>query len=109
MNKCYKFFEYALGILSNDPKINKNVRLKYKQMAKDFFLKNKPENKDEKFYKCPNEDCQEPISEYDTYCNSCGFVMYGCVLTGRSILDNKYFKCRQCRNKTIKMGIMMKI
>ena len=105
MNKCYKFFEYALGILSNDSKINKNVRLKYKQMAKDFFLKNKPENKDEKFYKCPNEDCQEPISEYDTYCNSCGFVMYGCVLTGRSILDNKYFKCRQCRNKTIKIEV----
>ena len=76
-----------------------------KQMAKDFFLKNKPENKDEKFYKCPNEDCQEPISEYDTYCNSCGFVMYGCVLTGRSILDNKYFKCRQCRNKTIKIEV----
>ena len=31
--------------------------------------------------------------------------MYGCVLSGKSILDNKYFKCRQCRNKTIKIEV----
>jgi len=71
-------------------------------------LKTRPENIDEKFYKCPNEDCQEPISEYDTHCNVCGYVMYGCVLSGRSILDNKYFKCKQCRNKTIKIEVKKK-
>ena len=108
MNKCYKFFAMALGVLSNDTKINKNRRVKYKQLAKDFFLKTRPENIDEKFYKCPNEDCQEPISEYDTHCNVCGYVMYGCVLSGRSILDNKYFKCKQCRNKTIKIEVKKK-
>jgi WD repeat-containing protein 35 len=108
MNKCYKFFAMALGILSNDTKINKNRRVKYKQLAKDFFLKTRPENIDEKFYKCPNEDCQEPISEYYTHCNVCGYVMYGCVLSGRSILDNKYFKCKQCRNKTIKIEVKKK-
>jgi WD repeat-containing protein 35 len=108
MNKCYKFFAMALGVLSNDSKVNKNRRVKYKQLAKDFFLKTRPENIDEKFYKCPNEDCQEPISEYDTHCNVCGYVMYGCVLSGRSILDNKYFKCKQCRNKTIKIEVKKK-
>ena len=108
MNKCYKFFADALGILSNDKSICINLRLKYKQMAKEFFLKNKPENIDEKFYKCPNPNCQEPISEYDTFCNTCGYVMYGCVLSGRSILDNKYFKCKQCRNKTIKIEVKKK-
>ena len=105
MNNCYKFFANALDILSNDEKINKNSRIKYQQMAKDFFLKTRPENIDEKFYKCPNQECNEPISEYDTHCNSCGYVMYGCVLSGKSILDNKYFKCNQCRNKTIKMEV----
>ena len=108
MNQCYKFFANALGVLSNDSKINKNMRSKYKQLAQDFFLKTKPENEDEKFYKCPNEDCDEPISEYDTHCNACGYVMYGCVLSGRSILDNKYFKCKQCRNKTIKIEVKKK-
>ena len=105
MNKCYKFFSNALGVLSSDQKINKTTRLKYKQFAKEFFLKTRPENKDEKFYKCPNEDCNEPISEYDTHCDECGYVLYGCVLSGRSILDNKYFKCKQCRNKTIKIEV----
>ena len=108
MNKCYKIFANALGVLSNDESINKNLRIKFNQMAKDFFLKKKPENIDEKFYKCPNPDCQEPISEYDTYCCTCGYIMYGCVLSGMSILDNKYFKCKQCRNKTIKVEVKKK-
>jgi hypothetical protein len=68
-------------------------------------MKIKPENLDENFYKCPNPYCDEPISEYDTYCNVCGYVLYGCVLTGRSILDGHYFKCKQCRNKTIKSEV----
>ena len=107
-NKCYKIFSNALCVLSNDTKINRIRRLKYKEMAKEIFLKISPENIDEKFYKCPNEYCDEPISEYDTYCNVCGYVLYGCVLTGRSILDNHYFKCKQCRNKTIKSEVKKK-
>ena len=107
-NKCYKIFSNALCILSNDKKINRIRRLKYKEIAKEIFLKISPENLDEKFYKCPNENCDEPISEYDTYCNICGYVLYGCVLTGRSILDNHYFKCKQCRSKTIKSEVKKK-
>ena len=105
VNKCYKIFSTALCVLSNDEKINKYRRLKYKQIAKDIFLKRSPENLDEKFYKCPNENCDEPISEYDIYCNACGYILYGCVLTGRSILDSHYFKCKQCRSKTIKSEV----
>ena len=105
LNKCYKFFADALVILSNDVKINKNIRLKLKNFAQEFFLKNKPENIGERFYECPNPNCDEAISEYDTYCNVCGFVLFGCVLSGRSILDNKYFKCKQCRNKTIRVEV----
>ena len=105
MNKCYKFFSDALIILGNDEKIDKNLRIKYKNLATDFFIKNKPENIGENYYKCPNVDCDEAISEYATFCNSCGYVLHGCVLSGRSILDNKYFKCKQCRNKTIRMEV----
>jgi len=105
MNKCYKFFSDALCVLSNDTKINKYRRLKYNELARNIFMKITPENLDEKFYKCPNDNCDEPISEYDTYCNSCGYILYGCVLSGRSILDNHYFKCKQCRNKTIKSEV----
>ena len=105
MNKSYKFFADSLNILGNDEKIDKNLRLKFKNLAIDFFMKNKPENIEENYYKCPNIDCDEPISEYASYCNVCGYVMSGCVLSGRSILDNKYFKCKQCRNKTIRIEV----
>ena len=105
MNKCYKFFADALNILGNDEKIDKNLRLKYKDLCLNFFIKNKPENIGEHYYKCPNAECDEAISEYATYCNVCGYVMHGCVLSGRSILDNKYFKCKQCRNKTIRIEV----
>ena len=105
LNKCYKFFSDALCVLANDEKIDKIRRLKYKEMGKNFFLKNVPENMEEKFYKCPNTFCDEAISEYDIYCNSCGYTLNGCVLTGISILDNHYFKCRQCRTRTIKSEV----
>jgi hypothetical protein len=108
MNKCYKFFADALIILSNEEKINKRIRLELKNFAQEFFIKNKNENIGERFYKCSNPYCNEAISEYDTYCNVCGFVLFGCVLSGRSILDNKYFKCKQCRNKTIKIEVKKK-
>ena len=92
-------------MLSKNLQINKYRRLRYKKLAQDIFLKIKPENIGEHFYECPNVNCKEPISEYDTYCNSCGYVLYGCVLTGRSILDSHYFKCSQCRSKTIKSEV----
>jgi WD repeat-containing protein 35 len=108
MNKCYKIFANALIVLSNDESINKNIRRKFQNFSKDFFLKNKPENINENFYECPNPECDEAISEYDTYCNVCGYVLSGCVLSGRSILDNKYFKCNQCRSRTIKSEVKKK-
>ena len=101
LNKCFRICSEALCILENDKSINKHRRLRYKELSDSIFVKISPENIDEKFYKCPNSNCDEPISEYDVYCNECGFVLYGCVLTGQSILDNHYFKCKQCRNKTI--------
>ena len=108
MNKCFKFLADAMAVLCNDKSINKILRKKFEEFSKEFFLKNNPENLDEKFYKCPNPDCNEPISEYDTYCNSCGYVMFGCVLSGKSILDDNYFKCKRCRNKTIKYEVKNK-
>ena len=79
--------------------------MKYKELSDSIFTKISPYNIDEKFYKCPNINCNEIISEYDVFCNVCGFVLNGCVLTGQSILDNHYFKCKRCRNKTITFAV----
>ena len=103
LNKCYKICSFALSILENLDTINKNRRLKYKELAKSIFVKYGPKNIDEKFYKC--ENCNQLVSEYDIFCKFCGHNFSGCVLSGSSIFDHNYFKCKQCHHKTKKLEV----
>ena len=105
LNKCFKICSYALCILQNYDKIHINRRLKYKELAESIFLKFGPKNIDEKYFKCSNEDCKQLVSEYDIYCKNCGNNFSGCVLTGASIFDHHYFKCKQCHHKTKKSEV----
>ena len=103
LNKCFKICSFALSILENLDTINKNRRLKYKELAESIFLKYGPKNIDEKFYKC--ENCNQLVSEYDVFCKFCGHNFSGCVLSGSSIFDHNYFKCKQCHHKTKKLEV----
>ena len=105
LNKCFKICSKALCILKNLESININRRLKYKELAESIFLKYYPKNIDEKFFVCPNKDCKQLVSEYDVYCKSCGNNFSGCVLSGASIFDHHYFKCKQCHHKTKKSEV----
>ena len=102
LNKSFEFCAKALCTLEGLNSINKFRRAKYEEIAKSIFLIHKPINNDEKFVKCPNNDCKQHISEYDVYCRNCGMNFYGCVLTGASIIDHHYFKCKQCHHRTKK-------
>ena len=102
LNKSFAICSYALSVLEKLYSINKFRRAKYEELAKSIFVKYEPKNVDEKFFKCPNNDCKQPVSEYDIYCKNCGMNFNGCVLTGGSILDHHYFKCKQCHHRTKK-------
>ena len=102
LNKSFAICSYALSALEKLNTINKYRKLKYEELAKSIFIKYEPKNIDEKFFKCPNNDCKQPVSEYDIYCKICGINFSGCVLTGASILDHHYFKCKQCHHRTKK-------
>ena len=102
LNKCYKYCSYALSILQNLDNINICKKVKYKELAENIYFKYGIKNIGEKYLKCPNEDCKQLISEYDIYCKSCGINFSGCVLSGATIFDNHYFKCKQCHHKTKK-------
>ena len=102
LNKCFEFCAKALCTLEKLNTINKYRQKKYEDLAKSIFIKHKPINNEEKFLKCPNLECKQHISEYDVYCRNCGMNFYGCVLTGGSIIDHHYFKCKQCHHRTKK-------
>ena len=105
LNRCFKICAFSLNILENLQTINEQRRLKYKELAESIFLKYGPKNIDEKYLKCPNEQCKQLVSEYDIYCKNCGNNFSGCVLTGASIFDHHYFKCKQCHHKTKKSEV----
>ena len=102
LNKSFAICSYALSALEKLNTINKYRQKKYEELAKSIFVKYEPKNIDEKFFKCPNSDCKQPVSEFDIYCKYCGINFNGCVLTGASILDHHYFKCKQCHHRTKK-------
>ena len=105
LNKSFEFCAKALCTLEGLNSINKFRRAKYEELAKSIFVKYEPKNVDEKFFKCPNNECKQPVSEYDIYCKNCGNNFSGCVLTGGSILDHHYFKCKQCHHRTKKSEV----
>ena len=105
LNKSFYICSTALSTLEKLNSINKYKNQKYEELAKSIFVKYEPKNIDEKFFKCPNKDCGQPVSEYDIYCKNCGINFNGCVLTGASILDHHYFKCRQCHHRTKKSEV----
>ena len=102
LNKCFEICAKALCTLEKLSSINKFRQAKYEELAKSIFLRQKPINSEEKFVKCPNPECKQHISEYDIYCKNCGMNFAGCVLTGGSIIDHHYFKCKQCHHRTKK-------
>ena len=105
LNKSFFICSNALCTLEKLNSINKYKNKKYEELAQSIFVKYEPKNVDEKFFKCPNKDCGQPVSEYDIYCKYCGTNFNGCVLTGASILDHHYFKCRQCHHRTKKSEV----
>ena len=105
INKSFAICSYALSALEKLKTINRFRQEKYEELAKSIFVKYEPKNIEEKFFKCPNNYCKQPVSEYDIYCKYCGINFSGCVLTGGSILDHHYFKCKQCHHRTKKSEV----
>ena len=105
LNKSFAICSEALCTLEKLNSINKFRQDKYETLAKSIFVRFEPKNVDEKFFKCPNNECKQAVSEYDIYCKNCGMNFSGCVLTGASIFDHHYFKCKQCHHRTKKSEV----
>lgn len=101
-NNLY-FFSKAISILEQCKDIPKHKRNAYETMAQCVFANKEPLNQNESFYKCPNKHCDDEISEYDIYCPSCGMNFDACLISGASIITKEYFKCKQCKHKTLKI------
>ena len=105
LNKSFAICSEALCTLEKLNSINKFRQDKYETLAQSIFVQFEPKNVDEKFFKCPNNECKQAVSEYDIYCKNCGMNFSGCVLTGASIFDHHYFKCKQCHHRTKKSEV----
>ena len=101
-NNLY-FFSKAISILEQCKDIPKHKRNAYETMAQCVFANKEPLNQNESYYKCPNKHCDDEISEYDIYCPSCGINFDACLISGASIITKEYFKCKQCKHKTLKI------
>lgn len=110
LSKSFIECSRAMTVLENMKDLSKTQRKKYQELSLSLFEGKELENLKERFYRCPNKGCDNDfISEYDICCNKCGLFFDACLISGRSILTKEYFKCRQCKHKTLKKDVLKKM
>ena len=108
LNKNYKFCSKALSTLEQLPSLTKSQRQSFKDLAVNIFTKYEPKNRNENMIICPSKNCGASISEYSISCNFCGSNFSPCVVSGQSIFNKGYFKCKRCKHRSLEKEVMKK-
>lgn len=72
---------------------------KYAKLSLSIFTANPPVDPTTRTVACPNRECRATVRDWWTSCPTCNTNFPGCVFTGRSIMDHRYYKCPDCRSK----------
>ena len=108
LNKNYKFCSKALSTLEQLPSLTKTQRQSFKDLAVNIFTRYEPKNRNENMIICPSKNCGSSISEYSISCNFCGSNFSPCVVSGQSIFNKGYFKCKRCKHRSLEKEVMKK-
>ena len=108
LNQSYKECSKALSKLENLESLTKAQRQRYSELAIAIFTKHDPRNINVKTLKCPSKNCEATVSEYDIDCKMCGSNFSPCVVSGQSIFERDYFKCKRCKHKALKSEVLKK-
>ena len=108
LNQNYKDCSKALSTLEQLPSLTNSQRQKFKDLAVNIFTKYPPKNHNEKTITCPSKNCGAQISEYAISCKVCGSNFSPCVVSGQSIFNKGYFKCKRCKHRSLEKEVMKK-
>ena len=108
LNHSYKECSKALSKLENLNLLNKAQKEKFRELSIGIFTRHDPKNTNEKKIKCPSKNCEGTVSEYDIDCKVCGSNFSPCVVSGQSIFQKDYFKCKRCKHKSLKSEVLNK-
>ena len=108
LNKNYKFCSKALSTLEQLPSLTRTQRQSFKDLAVNIFTRYEPKNRNENMIICPSKNCGSSISEYSISCNICGSNFSPCVVSGQSIFNKGYFKCKRCKHRSLEREVMKK-
>nr|CAI5867673.1 unnamed protein product [Callosobruchus analis] len=71
-----------------------------KKLAWDIFRQNEPANVKEKHVKC--DSCDGLVPDWSTSCPHCGVHFPSCIASGRSIIGEQIWICKECRHAALK-------
>lgn len=108
LNGSFKECSKALSKLEHLNTLNKMQREAYRKLSIAIFTKERPVNRNSKTFDCPNKKCDAKISEFDIDCKTCGSNFSPCVVSGQSVLQREYFKCKRCKHKCLKNEVYNK-
>ena len=102
LNKSYKECSKALSKLENLDSLTEDEKENYRDLSVSIFTQFKPNNQNEEVLKCPGKNCKAEVTEFDIDCKECGITFSPCVITGTSIVEREYVKCKQCKHKSLR-------
>jgi WD repeat-containing protein 35 len=100
----FKTCSRAFIKLESYDKISEEERKKYQSLAIEMFTKYPPVREDQSPKNtCPQ--CQQEATDYESHCSHCSTPFYGCVVTGRNVFVNEYWKCQVCKHRAFDHAI----
>ena len=101
-NEFYAQTSRAFIKLESLPSLTEKQRDTYRELAVSIFIEHSPVDPGARTFPCLNRDCRATINDWDTACMACGTKYQACTITGRTIVDSSFFRCRTCRHKCYK-------
>ena len=112
LSKLYKQFAKALNQLSRyyQRKSNTTMVKRIDDLIIETFKEKEPVDHyiDKRVLKCIAKNCEADIYDFDSYCKTCGSNFGFCVVSGKSIFNKDYQRCRICKHKLLKDYIKQK-
>ncbi|XP_071854382.1 WD repeat-containing protein 35-like isoform X2 [Apostichopus japonicus] len=96
-NRSFGVCSKAMSKLESSSSVPDDQRDHYESLAMQIFTKHSPKDARNSKAECPN--CETNIFDWTTVCPSCETKFPVCIVTGRPLLEYRFWMCSTCKHR----------